>query len=117
MPKGLEVLRPDGPARDHLGSLDLQVVKLPGPVESAKLAHPGRCRRPRHADNKDAVLKGLRRIEGEVRGLQRMVDEDTYYIDVLIQVSAQRGRSNLWRCNCPMSTLPIASRMLCSKIC
>ena len=59
MPKGLNVLRPDGPARDHLGCRDLQVVKLPGPVESAKLAHPGRCRRPRHADNKDAVFKAF----------------------------------------------------------
>lgn len=38
--------------------------------------------------NKDQVLKRLRRIEGQVRGLQRMVDEDTYCIDVLTQVSA-----------------------------
>ncbi|MFI5531347.1 metal-sensitive transcriptional regulator [Kitasatospora sp. NPDC051853] len=33
-------------------------------------------------------LKRLRRIEGQVRGLQRMVDEDVYCIDVLTQVSA-----------------------------
>ncbi|MFD5255295.1 metal-sensitive transcriptional regulator [Streptomyces bobili] len=38
--------------------------------------------------NKDDVLKRLRRIEGQVRGLQRMVEEDTYCIDVLTQVSA-----------------------------
>ena len=37
---------------------------------------------------KDDYLKRLRRIEGQVRGLQRMVDEDTYCIDVLTQVSA-----------------------------
>ena len=37
---------------------------------------------------KDAHLKRLRRIEGQVRGLQRMVEEDTYCIDVLTQVSA-----------------------------
>ena len=43
---------------------------------------------PGYSDNKDAVLKRLRRIEGQVRGLQRMVDEDTYCIDVLTQVSA-----------------------------
>lgn len=43
---------------------------------------------PGYADNKDAVLKRLRRVEGQVRGLQRMVDEDTYCIDVLTQVSA-----------------------------
>ncbi len=41
-----------------------------------------------YADNKDAVLKRLRRIEGQVRGLQRMVEEDTYCIDVLTQISA-----------------------------
>ena len=38
--------------------------------------------------DKDAVLKRLRRIEGQIRGLQRMVDEDTYCIDVLTQISA-----------------------------
>ncbi|WP_407840340.1 metal-sensitive transcriptional regulator [Streptomyces sp. DSM 116496] len=38
--------------------------------------------------NKDDILKRLRRIEGQVRGLQRLVDEDTYCIDVLTQVSA-----------------------------
>ncbi|MGW0316000.1 metal-sensitive transcriptional regulator [Streptomyces flavidovirens] len=38
--------------------------------------------------NKDDVLKRLRRIEGQVRGLQRMVEEDTYCIDILTQVSA-----------------------------
>ncbi|MGV9453077.1 metal-sensitive transcriptional regulator [Streptomyces sp. NPDC003635] len=38
--------------------------------------------------NKDDVLKRLRRIEGQVRGLQRLVEEDAYCIDVLTQVSA-----------------------------
>jgi CsoR family transcriptional regulator, copper-sensing transcriptional repressor len=38
--------------------------------------------------NKDDYLKRLRRIEGQVRGLQRMVDDDTYCIDVLTQISA-----------------------------
>lgn len=41
-----------------------------------------------YAMDKDDYLKRLRRIEGQVRGLQRMVDEDTYCIDVLTQVSA-----------------------------
>ena len=36
----------------------------------------------------DDLQKRLRRIEGQVRGLQRMVEEDTYCIDVLTQVSA-----------------------------
>ena len=43
---------------------------------------------PGYAATKDAHLKRLRRIEGQVRGLQRMVEADTYCIDVLTQVSA-----------------------------
>jgi DNA-binding FrmR family transcriptional regulator len=39
-------------------------------------------------ERKDSHLKRLRRIEGQVRGLQRMVDEDKYCIDILTQVSA-----------------------------
>jgi hypothetical protein len=41
-----------------------------------------------YTQDKDAYLKRLRRIEGQVRGLQRMVESDTYCIDVLTQVSA-----------------------------
>jgi CsoR family transcriptional regulator, copper-sensing transcriptional repressor len=41
-----------------------------------------------YEDKKDAIQKRLRRIEGQVRGLQRMVDEDKYCIDVLDQVAA-----------------------------
>jgi DNA-binding FrmR family transcriptional regulator len=41
-----------------------------------------------YTSEKDAVLKRLRRIEGQVRGLQRMVEEDQYCIDVLTQVAA-----------------------------
>jgi len=44
--------------------------------------HPG------YSTDKDAVLSRLRRVEGQVRGLQRMVESDTYCIDVLTQVSA-----------------------------
>ena len=43
---------------------------------------------PGYADDKSAYLSRLRRIEGQVRGLQRMVDEDIYCIDILTQVSA-----------------------------
>ena len=41
-----------------------------------------------YADDKDQVLTRLRRIEGQIRGLQRLVDQDTYCIDVLTQISA-----------------------------
>ena len=44
--------------------------------------------RPGYIDSKDALQKRLRRVEGQVRGLQRMVDEDRYCIDILEQVSA-----------------------------
>ena len=43
---------------------------------------------PGYADDKQQVLARLRRIEGQVRGLQRMIDDDTYCIDVLTQVAA-----------------------------
>ncbi len=41
-----------------------------------------------YTQDKDAYLKRLRRIEGQVRGLQRMVEQDVYCIEVLTQVSA-----------------------------
>ncbi len=41
-----------------------------------------------YSDDKQAYLVRLRRIEGQVRGIQRMVDEDAYCIDVLTQVAA-----------------------------
>jgi len=41
-----------------------------------------------YAQNKDDYLKRLRRIEGQVRGLQRMIEEDQYCIDILTQVAA-----------------------------
>ncbi|MCW2717372.1 MAG: CsoR family transcriptional regulator, copper-sensing transcriptional repressor [Pseudonocardiales bacterium] len=41
-----------------------------------------------YSNDKDAYLKRLRRIEGQVRGLARMVEEDKYCIDILTQVSA-----------------------------
>ncbi|MCU0301605.1 MAG: metal-sensitive transcriptional regulator [Candidatus Nanopelagicales bacterium] len=44
--------------------------------------HPG------YSEDKQDVLRRLRRIEGQVRGLQRMVESDQYCIDVLTQVSA-----------------------------
>jgi len=43
---------------------------------------------PGYEATKDAQLKRLRRIEGQVRGVHRMVEQDTYCIDVLTQISA-----------------------------
>lgn len=42
-------------------------------------------------DTKAAVLKRLSRIEGQVRGLGRMVEEDRYCIDIVTQISAVRA--------------------------
>jgi DNA-binding FrmR family transcriptional regulator len=51
-------------------------------VDGERQAAPG------YRDTKDAHLKRLRRIEGQVRGIARMVEEEKYCIDVLTQVSA-----------------------------
>jgi DNA-binding FrmR family transcriptional regulator len=44
--------------------------------------------KPGYIAEKPAHLNRLKRIEGQVRGIQRMVDEDTYCIDILTQISA-----------------------------
>jgi DNA-binding FrmR family transcriptional regulator len=41
-----------------------------------------------YAEDKESYQRRLRRIEGQVRGISRMVDEDAYCIDILTQVSA-----------------------------
>ena len=44
-----------------------------------------------YADNKVPIQKRLNRIEGQVRGIGRMVDEDKYCIDILTQVGAAKS--------------------------
>ena len=41
--------------------------------------------------DRDRLLKRLRRVEGQVRGVHKMVEEDRYCIDVLTQISAARA--------------------------
>ena len=41
-----------------------------------------------YTQNKDDIQKRLRRIEGQMRGLQKMVEDDRYCIDVLTQISS-----------------------------
>ena len=41
-----------------------------------------------YVQDKDALVKRLHRIEGQVRGIERMVEDDRYCIDVLTQISA-----------------------------
>ena len=42
----------------------------------------------KHGYDKEALVKRLHRIEGQVRGIDRMVDDDRYCIDILTQVAA-----------------------------
>lgn len=43
---------------------------------------------PRTDEEKKSVINRLKRIEGQVRGIERMVEEDRYCIDILVQISA-----------------------------
>ncbi len=42
----------------------------------------------RSEEEKEKMLKRLKRIEGQVRGIQKMIEEDRYCVDILIQISA-----------------------------
>jgi DNA-binding FrmR family transcriptional regulator len=44
-----------------------------------------------YADEKDALLKRLRRAEGQVRGVAGMVEQDKYCIDIITQISAAQA--------------------------
>jgi len=44
-----------------------------------------------YAKEKDNLLKRLRRIEGQVRGIQRMIEQDKYCVDILVQIAAARS--------------------------
>ena len=54
--------------------------------QKGALAHPEG--RPTSSADKSRILKRLRRVEGQVRGVARMVEEDQYCVDVLTQLSA-----------------------------
>lgn len=44
-----------------------------------------------YSDNKPALLKRLNRIEGQVRGVARMVEDDKYCIDIMTQINAAQA--------------------------
>ena len=44
-----------------------------------------------YSENKDAVLKRLRRLSGQLGGIERMVEEDRYCIDIVTQITAVQG--------------------------
>ncbi len=43
---------------------------------------------PRTDEEKEATVNRLKRIEGQVRGIQRMIEDDRYCVDILVQISA-----------------------------
>ena len=45
-------------------------------------------------ESKEDILKRLRRIEGQVKGIQRMIEEDKYCADILTQIAAVRAAIN-----------------------
>lgn len=45
-------------------------------------------------NDKEAIIKRLKRIEGQVKGIQKMVEEERYCVDILVQVSAIRSAIN-----------------------
>jgi DNA-binding FrmR family transcriptional regulator len=57
-----------------------------------------------YSATKDQLQKRLRRIEGQVRGIQNMVDEDRYCIDVLTQIGAIQAAWTRWPSGCSTST-------------
>lgn len=42
-------------------------------------------------NDRDALIKRLKRIEGQVKGLQKMIDDERYCVDILVQISAVRS--------------------------
>ena len=45
-------------------------------------------------NDKEAIIKRLNRIEGQVKGIQKMVEEERYCVDILVQISAIRSAIN-----------------------
>ena len=52
-----------------------------------------------YSASREQLLKRLRRIEGQVRGVEKMVEEDRYCIDVLTQISAIQAALATATCN------------------
>lgn len=59
------------------GSLSMQPEKSPA--------------EPRTDEEKQKIVNRLRRVEGQVRGLQNMIEDDRYCVDILIQLSAAQA--------------------------
>src|SRR5207245_4342815 len=75
-----------------LKRLRRQQLVAPAPFPQPARHRPPERRRYRmtyaYVDNKEALIKRLHRIEGQVRGVERMVEDDRYCIDILTQIAA-----------------------------
>jgi len=60
-------------------------------MPAMKRAEAAQAQRHVHRGGKEALAKRLNRIEGQVRGLNKMVDEDRYCVDILTQIAAVRS--------------------------
>jgi CsoR family transcriptional regulator, copper-sensing transcriptional repressor len=58
------------------------------------MGYSGRMASPGYAASRDQLLKRLARVEGQVRGVSRMVEDDRYCIDVLTQIQAATAALN-----------------------
>ncbi len=67
---------------------ELTLPENPAEAAAGCCAAEGEGHQHGYITDKDAYLKRLRRIEGQARGLQRMVEEEKYCMDILVQVSA-----------------------------
>ncbi|MET9221211.1 metal-sensitive transcriptional regulator [Streptomyces sp. NPDC003300] len=78
-------------AREPAG-VEAEITPEQSPRDAGADTASGPSSRPQgphgYSHDKESHLKRLRRIEGQIRGLQRMVEEDVYCIDILTQVSA-----------------------------
>ncbi len=82
---------PSVPSATETESREPVAAPAPAPVPAGTATGVTTERRPHpdsYEEDKVKILKRLRRIEGQVRGVSRMVDEDKYCIDILTQISA-----------------------------
>src|SRR5262245_24807361 len=87
LPRSMLCCRPILPPWGICTSL-IERVRVPSGGIMRKMLKPTTEATRGYSMYKDDYSKRLKRIEGQVRGLQRMIDEDTFCIDILTQVSA-----------------------------
>jgi len=63
-------------------------------IHPTRNSHFGHDMQPDRKARRSSSLKRLSRIEGQVRGLQKMIEEDRYCVDILVQVKAVRAALN-----------------------